>query len=187
MIGNGLGIFDLDYLDLWPCDPKLNMVAMLLRMDVWTRYEKGRSMHFLVIHRKRFWHICPRWPLTQWPPKSIGFLCYTWLMWWLSWRKVRQVVLEFRSLTKRLHTDGLADRHVHSSMPAHLRRPKYAHKEAKVCTYGGESMHIWRAHNNNIICNYHWKYVYFLSRITDASSITVYNVIINTNICNIPR
>ena len=95
LIGNGLGIFDLDYLDFWPCDPKLNMVAMLLRMDVWTRYEKGRSMHFLVIHRKRFWHICPRWPLTQWPPKSIGFLCYTWLMWWLSWRKVRQVVLEF--------------------------------------------------------------------------------------------
>ena len=38
-------------------DPKINRVSLLPKMDVWTKFEKGRSMRSPVIDRKRFWHI----------------------------------------------------------------------------------------------------------------------------------
>ena len=63
-----LGRFDPSELDLWPSNPKMNSVPLLPRMDVWTKFEEGRSRHSRVIEWKRFWHIWAGWPwpLTQW-------------------------------------------------------------------------------------------------------------------------
>jgi len=36
---------------------QISIVTMLTRLDMWTRYEEGRSRHSRVIDRKRFWHI----------------------------------------------------------------------------------------------------------------------------------
>ena len=40
---NGLGTFDLGDIDLWPCDPSINRVSLLPKMDVCTKFEGGRS------------------------------------------------------------------------------------------------------------------------------------------------
>ena len=44
LVGNGCGIFDPGDLDLWPSDTKFNKVPLLPRTDVWTKFEKGRSI-----------------------------------------------------------------------------------------------------------------------------------------------
>jgi len=38
-------------------DPYIDMIPLLPRMDVWTKFEEGRSKLSQVIDRKRFWHI----------------------------------------------------------------------------------------------------------------------------------
>ena len=40
-----------------PSDPEINRMFMLPSMDVWTKFEEGRSRRSLVIDRKHFWHI----------------------------------------------------------------------------------------------------------------------------------
>ena len=42
---NNFDRFDLGDLDLWPSDPKINMVPLLPRMDVWTKFEDVRLKH----------------------------------------------------------------------------------------------------------------------------------------------
>ena len=78
--------------DLWPSDPKINRVPLLSMMNVWTKYEVGRSRLSRVVQQKRFLHIWPRWP---WPltPKSIGFIWYSGWMYVPSLKKVGQSVL----------------------------------------------------------------------------------------------
>jgi len=41
---------------------RINRVPLLPRIDVWTKFEEGRSRHSRVIELKRFWHIWPWWP-----------------------------------------------------------------------------------------------------------------------------
>jgi len=55
------GPFDHSDLDFWPSDLKVIRIHMLPTMDVWTRYEEGRSRRSQVIDK--FWHIWPQWPL----------------------------------------------------------------------------------------------------------------------------
>jgi len=38
-------------------DPTINRIPLLPRMDVWTKFEEGRSRRYRVIDRKWFWHI----------------------------------------------------------------------------------------------------------------------------------
>ena len=53
MIGNGFGILYLGDLDLWRSAPKIKWVHLLTKMDVWTKFEKGRSRRSGVIDQKR--------------------------------------------------------------------------------------------------------------------------------------
>ena len=53
MIGNGFGILYLGDLDLWRSAPKIKWVHLLSKMDVWTKFEKGRSRRSGVIDQKR--------------------------------------------------------------------------------------------------------------------------------------
>ena len=88
------GTFDLGDLDLWPYDPKINRVPLLPRMDVWIKFEKGRSRRSQVIDQKQFWHI---WPVTLTfdpvTPISIGFIWYPGWMCWPGMRKAGQGIL----------------------------------------------------------------------------------------------
>ena len=51
--GNGFGTFDHGDLDLLPNDPQINRIHLLPMMDVWTKFEEGRSRRSPVIDRKR--------------------------------------------------------------------------------------------------------------------------------------
>ena len=62
--GNGFGTFEPGDLDLWPSDSSIDRDSLLPKMDVWTKFEEGRSRRSRVIDRKRFWHIWLWWP---WP------------------------------------------------------------------------------------------------------------------------
>ena len=53
LIGNGFGILYLGDLDLWRSAPKIKWVHLLIKMDVWTKFEKGRSRRSGVIDQKR--------------------------------------------------------------------------------------------------------------------------------------
>ena len=94
---------------LWPSDPKINRIPMLLRIDVWTRYEKGWSRHSRVINLKRFWHIWLWWPWPLTQCGSIGLFCYPGWMCGPSLRKVGQGILELLMGNEKV-TDGRTDR-----------------------------------------------------------------------------
>ena len=91
---NGFGIFDPG--DLWPSDPTINKVLLLLKMDVWTNLRKvGQGVLEFLIGNSVY--TFDPGDLDLWPsdPKSKGFL-------WLGWmcgpclRNVRQTGFEFR-------------------------------------------------------------------------------------------
>ena len=109
---NSFGRFDPGDLDLWPSDSKMYRVPLIFRMNVWTKFEEGRSRHSWVIEQKQFWNIWPWWPLT---PKSIGFLCCPGRTCG-SFRKVHHGVLQLLFGNEKV-TDGETDRHVQSNMP----------------------------------------------------------------------
>jgi len=48
-----IGTFDPGDLDLYPSDPRIYIVPLLPRMDMWTKFEEGRSRHSRVIDRKQ--------------------------------------------------------------------------------------------------------------------------------------
>ena len=85
-------------------------------MDVWTKFEEGRTMHSWVIERKvlkRLTLVTLIFDLVT----PIGFLC------WLGWMCGGRYVKAFFSYwleTKRLQTDGPTDRHAQSNMPCPL-------------------------------------------------------------------
>ena len=94
--GNGFGTFNPGDHDLVT---QMNMVSLLPKMGVWTRFEEGRSRHSWVIYRKWFWHIWRWWP---WPltPKSLPFVCCP----------GRMCGISYWSETKSLQKDRLTDR-----------------------------------------------------------------------------
>ena len=62
----GFGRFDPGDLDIWPSDPKINRVPLLAWMDVWTKFEEGRSRHSRVNEWKRYGTFDPNY-LDLWP------------------------------------------------------------------------------------------------------------------------
>ena len=96
LIWNGFDTVDLCdfvWLDLWPSDPKINMVLLLPRVVVCTKSEEGRSWRSWVIGRK--------WKGYRWT--------------------YRQTDRQTDRPTDRL-TDQLTDWHVQSNMPCLLGR-----------------------------------------------------------------
>ena len=78
----------------WPLTQwlKINWIPLLPRMDVWTKFEEGRSRHFLSYWSETvFTHLTPV-KLTFDPvtPKSIEFLCYSGWMYGTGMKKVGQ-------------------------------------------------------------------------------------------------
>ena len=53
LIGHRFCTFDPCDIDLWSSDPKINRVPLIPKMDVWTKFEDGRSRCCRVIDRKR--------------------------------------------------------------------------------------------------------------------------------------
>ena len=50
---NDLGRFDPGELDPWPSDASINRVPLLPRMDMWDKFEEGRSRRSRVIDWKQ--------------------------------------------------------------------------------------------------------------------------------------
>jgi len=50
--GKGFDTFDSGDLDLWPNYASIKTVSLLPKMDVWTKFEKGRSRRSRAIDRK---------------------------------------------------------------------------------------------------------------------------------------
>ena len=117
LIGNVLSTIDQSDIDIWFSDHQIKKFPLLPMMDMWTRYEEGRSRCSWVKIRKRCWHICPRWPwpLTQWPQISrIPLDVWTKLE---DGRSIRSLVIARKGKGYRR-----TDRRVQSNTPSLLPR-----------------------------------------------------------------